>query len=121
MTKLYNSIIIFLSAFFLISCDSKKAPVDDLDDLTEEISENSKDYSDKDWEEAALQYQQIETELEKYHSEYTDAELKEIGKKKGKCLALFTKHSVINFKENMEDVMHEATGIIEGFSEGLNE
>ncbi len=117
MTKLYSSIIILLSAFFLISCDSKEAPVNELDDLTEEISENSKDYSDEDWEEAALQYQQIEADLEKHHAEYTDAELKEIGKKKGKCLAFFAKQSAKNLKDNMEDMMHEASGLIEGLKE----
>ena len=82
MNNFYSSIIILLTAFFLVSCDSKETPVNELDDLIEEISENSKEYSDEEWEEATLQYQQIESDLEKHHSEYTDAELKEIGKKK---------------------------------------
>ena len=99
MNKFCGSIIILLTAFLIASCDSKETPVNELDDLTEEISENSKEYSDEDWEEATLQYQQIEADLEKHHSEYTDAEL----------------------KENMEDMMHEASGLIEGFTEGLSE
>ena len=121
MNKFCGSIIILLTAFLIASCDSKETPVNELDDLTEEISENSKEYSDEDWEEATLQYQQIEADLEKHHSEYTDAELKEIGKKKGKCLAFFAKRSAKNLKENMEDMMHEASGLIEGFIEGLSE
>lgn len=121
MNKIYSSILILFVSLFISSCDSKETPINELDDLTEEISENSKEYSDEDWEEAALQYQQIEADLEKYHSEYSDEELKEIGKKKGKCLAFFAKRSAKNLKDNMEDLMHEASGIIEGFTEGLNE
>ena len=43
MNKFCGSIIILLTAFLIASCDSKETPVNELDDLTEEISENSKE------------------------------------------------------------------------------
>jgi len=121
MCKKINSIIIIFVSFLAFSCESKETPIGNLEDLTEEIIENSKDYSDEDWEEAALQYQQIEADLDKHRSEYSDLELREIGKMKGKCLAIFAKRSAKDFKENIKDLMHEASGILEGFSEGLCE
>ena len=114
-------IINLLFTIFICSCNSKETPVDELDELTEEMTENSNEYSDDDWEEALSQYQQIEVALEKHRSDYTDEEIKEIGKKKGRCLALFAKRSAKDLKENLKDIIHEASGLIEGFTEGFNE
>ena len=118
MNNIYSFILILLISFFISSCESKETPISDLDDLIEEISENSEEYSDEDWEEAALQYQHIEDVLEKYQSEYSDKELRCIGEKKGKCLAFFAKRSVKKLQKNMEDLMYEASGIVEGFYGG---
>lgn len=121
MNKIYSSIIILLTSLFISSCNSKETPINNLDDLTEEIAENNEEYSDADWQDAALQYEQIEADLEEHRSEYSDEELQEIGKKKGKCLVFFAKHASKDFKENMKDAVNEVAGILEGFTEGLKE
>lgn len=89
--------------------------------MVDDMKANSSSYSDDDWEAKAQEFQQLEEDFEANKGEYTDEELKEIGRQKGICLAYFTKHAAKCFKESMEDAMHEATGLIEGFTEGLSE
>ena len=54
-------------------------------------------------------------------SEYTEEELKEIGRLKGLCLAQITKNSVHSFKNQLQDLMKEAEGLFEGFTTGLTD
>lgn len=103
------------------ACNSKQSAQNELADLAEELSENGDTYTDEDWESAAEEYEQIEADIEYCKSEYTDAELREIGRGKGRCLAAFTKYATKKYKEDVEETMHEATGIMQGFSEGFNE
>ena len=57
----------------------------------------------------------IEREMEQYKGEYTDEEIKEIGRLKGILLAQYTKYSVKNIKNGVENAMKEAEGLIDGF------
>lgn len=121
MSNLHISVLILSAVFLTVSCNSKETSANQLDDLANEIETNGKDYTDEDWESAAEEYEQIEADIEDYRSEYTEAELREIGRKKGRCLAAFTKYATKRYKEDVEEAMHEATGIMQGFSEGFNE
>ena len=112
------SVVLFLC---FISCNTKLTPVEQLQVMADDMKANSSSYSDEEWEAKAQEFQQLEEKVEANKGEYTDEELKEIGRQKGICLAYFTKHAAKGFKENMEDMMHEASGLIEGFTEGLSE
>ena len=114
-------VICALFVLCTISCHSKQTPINKLESFTEEIQNNAQDYTEDDWKASAEELEQIENEIEQYKSEYTDAELKEIGRLKGICLAQFTKHSFKTFKDGFEDAMKEAEGLIEGFSQGFGD
>jgi hypothetical protein len=47
--------------------------------------------------------------------EYTNEELKEIGRLKGILLAQYTKNSFKSIKEDVESATKEAEGLIDGF------
>ena len=66
----------------------------------------------------SLSYSAIEEELAKY--EYTDEELKEIGRLKGKCMGYLTKQSLKNLEKQIKDLTKELEGGIEGFLEVLS-
>lgn len=104
----------------LIVCNSKQTSIDNLANLTEEIQNESAEYSQEDWEQAAQEYEMIEQELSEFKTEYTDEELKEIGRLKGICLARFAKHSLRSLGTEMENALKEAKGIMEGFTEELS-
>ena len=81
-------------------------------------STNYQSYSEEDWENMSLSYSAIEEELAKH--EYTDNELKEIGRMKGRCLGYLTKQSIKEIEKQLEDFGKELEGGIEGFLEVLS-
>ena len=114
-------VICALFVLCTISCHSKQAPINKLESFTEEIQNNAQDYTEEDWKASAEELEQIENEIEQYKSEYTDAELKEIGRLKGICYVQFTKHSIKTFKNGIENAMKEVEGMLEGFTQGFED
>ena len=101
--------------FCLFACTTKMDPIGNLADLAEEVQVNGSNYSGEDWRAVANELDAIESELEQYKGEYTDEELKEIGRLKGILLAQYTKYSVKSIKNGVENAMKEAEGLIDGF------
>ena len=114
-------VICALFVLCTISCHSKQTPINKLESFTEEIQNNAQDYTEEDWKASAEELEQIENEIEQYKSEYTDAELKEIGRLKGICYVQFTKHSIKTFKNGIENAMKEVEGMLEGFTQGFED
>lgn len=111
-----NVILMFALLIGFVSCNSKQTPINELSDLSEEIKSNSGDYSQQDWEDAAQEFEKIAEELKQYQSEYTDEELKKIGRLEGICLAHFTKHSLRSLNNDIKNAIKESEGIFDGFA-----
>ena len=118
MRNLFLTIVIFVMLLGMISCDSSQSAIRDLEVLLNEIEANYQSYSEEDWENMSLSYSAIEEELAKH--EYTDEELKEIGRMKGRCLGYLTKQSIKEIEKQLEDFGKELEGGIEGFLEVLS-
>lgn len=52
--------------------------------------------------------------------EYSDEELREIGRLKGKIIAKMAKSTVNDLKKQMEDLSKQLEGGLEGFMEEIN-
>ena len=109
---------VFTLFFSLTSCDSSQSAINDLEMLLHEIETNYQSYTEEDWENMSLSYSAIEEELAKY--EYTDEELKEIGRLKGRCMGYLTKQSLKDLEKQIKDLTKELEGGIEGFWEVLS-
>lgn len=119
-----RKIIICLSliaSFLLTACHSKNDPVNELNALTEQLSEDTSDYTEEDWETVGNQLEVIDAEIEQYRDQYTDEEMKEIGRLKGKCAGLIAKKAMNSATQKLEDFSKQAEGMIEGFMEGIGE
>ena len=108
----------FALVFSFTSCDSSQSAINDLEVLLQEIETNYQTYTEEDWENMSLSYSAIEEELAKH--EYTDEELKEIGRLKGKCMGYLTKQSIKDLEKQIKDLTKELEGGIEGFLEVLS-
>ena len=97
----------------LTSCDKRQSAINDLENLSEELKENSSDYSSQDWEEANEQYQLLVEQIDQY--EYTDEELKEIGKIKARCLKQMTKGAMKQLQDGIHSITKQMEGAIEEF------
>lgn len=118
MKNLFLTVVTFVMLLGMISCDSSQSAIRDLEVLLNEIEANYQSYSEEDWENMSLSYSAIEEELAKH--EYTDEELKEIGRMKGRCLGYLTKQSIKEIEKQLEDFGKELEGGIEGFWEVLS-
>ena len=105
----------------MMGCNSKRTPINRLENLTEDIQNKAQDFTEDDWKATAEELELIENEIEQYKSEYTDEELKEIGRLKGKCLALYTKYSFRTLKYDFEDIIKEAEGLLDGYKQELED
>lgn len=118
MRKILLSYLTFALALSFTSCDSSQSAIKDLETLLHEIESNYQSYTEEDWENMSLSYSAIEEELAKH--EYTDEELKEIGRLKGKCIGYLTKQSLNDLEKQIKDLTKELEGGIEGFLEVLS-
>ena len=98
-------LFLLISPLVFTSCETSQTPVDELSSLLEKIDNNSENYSEEDWNNITNEFTEIEEELSKY--EYTDEELKEIGRIK-------------DLKKQMEDLSKQLEGGLEGFMEEIN-
>lgn len=112
MKKIIFSLSLLVIAL-LTSCDKKQSAIDDLENFSQELKENSSDYSNQDWEEANEQYQLLVEQIDQY--EYTDEELKEIGKLKARCLKQMTKGAMKQFQDGIHSITKQMEGAIEEF------
>ena len=110
-----------IASLLLTACHSKNDPMNELNALTEQLSEDTSDYTEKDWETVDNQLEVIDAEIEQYRDQYTDEEMKEIGRLKGKCAGLIAKKTMNSATQKLEDISKQAEGMIEGFMEGFGE
>jgi GTPase involved in cell partitioning and DNA repair len=102
----------------LISCsDEKTDTLNDLEAITEELTTKSADYTQEDWDIAENQFGLICEKLDQY--EFTDEQLKHIGKLKGQCVAIITRKKTSVIKNSLHRLGQEAEGFIYGLKDGL--
>lgn len=112
-------VLMVASTTFLISCiDEKKSAINDLEALTEALSTESAEFTQEDWDIAENQFNMICEELDEY--DLTDAELKKVGRLKGKCTVIFAKKTASDVARSIQRIGKEAEGFIEGIADGLN-
>lgn len=86
-----------------------------LQELYNDMELNHEQYTIEDWEKAQVEFEVITAQM-KLHN-YTDDQLREIGKLKGKCSAYLTK----GLFKRAEKGMIEFGGLIEGYLEELKQ
>jgi len=85
MLKRFFAFLCVLTLMCACSSPAKKA-YGDLERLTRELEKAEETYTAKDWDKAAERFEVTIEEIHKYHDEYTDRELEEIGEMAGTCL-----------------------------------
>ena len=107
-------VLFAFSCTVLYSCSmimKVQDPLQQLEELTEDIRLHHKEYTTADWKEAYARYEQIAAEMENY--QYTKEESERIGEMEGECVGYFMK-SAIN---SMEGFKSELKGFLNGINE----
>jgi len=112
--KKISVLIFMLSCLILSSCNKKQNAIDDLENFSEELKENSAEYTSQDWEEANAEYEQLVEQVDQY--EYTDEELKEIGRLKARCLKQMSAGAMQQLQNGIHNFTKQLEGALEEFS-----
>jgi outer membrane protein assembly factor BamD (BamD/ComL family) len=116
MKKIFGILVAIIMASFMVACATpEEKSLRSLQELYEEMELNHENYTTEDWEKAQVEFEVITAQM-KLH-DYTDEQLREIGKLKGKCSAYLTK----GLLKRAEKGFIELGGILEGYLEELKQ
>ena len=117
MNNLKFYIYLLVCVFIFASCENKQTPIKKLEKLARTLVQQSESFTEQDWENALMEYEQIEQELSMYN--YTDDELRQIGKMKGRLLAKISKEYLNKTMDEVDSYLKMFEGALEGFMEEL--
>ena len=117
MKTLKFCIYLLFCILVFASCENKQTPVKKLEKLDRTLVQQSESFTEQDWENALMEYEQIEEELSRYN--YTDEELRQIGKMKGRLLAKISKEYLNKTMDEVDSYLKMFEGALEGFMEEL--
>ena len=116
MKKIFGILVTIIMASFMVACATpEEKSLRSLQELYEEMELNHENYTTEDWEKAQVEFEVITAQM-KLH-DYTDEQLREIGKLKGKCSAYLTK----GLLKRAEKSFIELGGVLEGYLEELKQ
>ncbi len=104
-----HTLLYLVLALFVCACHPENGPINDLENLVEDLEANSGSYTAEDWEAAAIHYDAIMAEMEQY--KYTLEQQKEISRLKSKVSEITTKNTGSIIKQKMK----QGFGIITDF------
>lgn len=119
MKRMMNLLLSAMLLFAFIACNNPQSAINNLESLVERIEKNSDEYSEEDWEEISEEYDDIQKELEKH--EYSEEQLKKIGRLQGKCMALMSKKVFQNAGKAIDNFGKQMEGALEGFMDEMSE
>lgn len=116
MKKFITLFSALLVALAVAAC-GKQTPVEKLRKITDEVEANYSSYTEEDIDKVMLRLDEIEKDMQQY--EYTEEELREIGRLNGRLSAYLTKAFMNNLGSTLGDFAEEFGAGVEGFFEVL--
>ena len=114
MKKLFVFLLMMGLASFMMSCATpEEKSLRSLQEFHDELELNHENYTIEDWGKAQAEYDAITAGMNL--NNYTNEQLREIGKLKGKCSAYLTK----GLLKRAEKGFVEFGSMLEGYLEGL--
>lgn len=120
MKTFTRTILIALVAMFTITATANAATPQEksirkLERFAKELKKNAPEYNDEDWSASMEYFEQLSEEMKQY--DYTDDELRQIGKLKGRCIGIFARKSITRGASEINTFMQQLGGFLEGFLE----
>ena len=116
MNKIFGILVAVIMASFMVACATpEEKSMRSLEELYQDMELNHENYTTEDCEKVQVEFEVITAQM-KLH-DYTDEQLREIGKLKGKCSAYLTK----GLLKRSEKRFIELGGVLEGYLEELKQ
>ena len=119
-TKVLSFLIILFTAYVLTSCQTKEERViSNMEKLAELIESDGESFNNEDWNDVFVEYEQLQEEATQ--CEFTQEQIKELGRVEGRLAAKLTKERAKNLGRDFKNLLESGKGFVEGFVEGLKE
>lgn len=118
ITRILAVALIAITGFSLTlsAAEPKEKCIKKLEKLNKEVKKEAANFTDEDWDAVLEQYNAISEELKTY--EYTEEELRYIGKQKGRFLGMVAKKSLTKGSKQLNEFLQQMGGFLEGLLEG---
>ena len=115
-------LVAFLTIVLFGSCKSKEERVlDQLQGMSERIEKKGDSMSSEDWEKLYKEYSDIHAKIVNEEYDFTDEQMRELGRVEGKLGKAFVKHSMSDFGKATEDIIKKGSEFLKGVLESNEE
>jgi primosomal protein N'' len=108
-------ILLALISLLFGACNTTQLKIEKATEEIEYAERNKKGMTEQDFEKLQLQMEELEQDLTENRKNYSEEQIKEIGKIKGRYTALLIKKGIKDIQESVKDIGNQMEGFIEGF------
>jgi len=110
--KIKSFILCGVMGLMLVSCSTKQSAIDQLENFSYELRDNSRYYDVDDWEKAGKKFVKIREQIHKHEFDYTAEEKAKIGKLEGECANYMVKGAKDGVFDKLKNIGSEINGIL---------
>lgn len=115
-----SQFLYFCLVLLAISCGSPQSKIDRVSTAIKNAEQQKEELTQEDYDELELKMEELNKDLEVNRKNYSDEQIKEIGKLQGRYTVLLLKKGLIDFKESVKDLGNQMEGFLEGITDTTN-
>ncbi len=120
MKKINNFYFIIAILVLLFSCNQSQSGIEKASKMIEHAEQNKDSFTQSEFDKMELKMEELEKDLETNRKNYTDEQVKEIGKLQGRYAAILVKQGMDEFQGSLKDLGSKMEGFIEGITDSTN-
>ena len=117
--KIRNIILFGAMMLIFTACSTKQSAINQLEDFSYELRDNSRNYDADDWERAGKKFVKIRKNVNKHEFDYTAEEKTKIGRLEANCVKYMAKGAKDGVFDKLKNIGSEIKGIIQGIMDVL--
>jgi hypothetical protein len=117
--KIRNIILFGAMMLIFTACSTKQSAINQLEDFSYELRDNSRNYDADDWERAGKKFVKIRKNVNKHEFDYTAEEKTKIGRLEADCVKYMAKGAKDGVFDKLKNIGSEIKGIIQGIMDVL--
>ena len=118
--KIRNYILCGAMILAMTACSTQQSAINQLEDFSYELRDNSRNYDTDDWEQAGKKFVKIRKQINKHEFDYTVSEKSKIGRLEANCVKYMAKGAKDGVFDKLKNIGSEIKGIIQGIMDALD-